>query len=557
MGASLSAGMSGLAVDAAGVSYVTGTNGPSSNTDVVTAAFAPDGSLLWSQVFNGGQDWHDQARGIALGPGGVVYVCGNTPGPGHYANVLLLKYDAHSGALLDTVQYASQPFLSEHAASVATDALGNVYLAGGTVGDGGDVLVLKFDASGSFVWKRVWDGPASAPYSQDSGRQVRVHPDGDPVVMIHGVMSSLHPDYVVVKYAAADGATVWDARWGVNGGDFPADMEIDVAGDVYVTGTAIDFTDKYSTIKLRGSDGALLWQAYDQAGIDDSASAVGLDGQGGVYITGAVDPDGDQSNFNDNIYTVKRDAGSGAQLWTILYGANCIGCWDVSGDVVADASGHVFVGGRTSSPPYSADMIVFVLEASTGLELDRSVISGGPSESAASGVLRFDAAYDLYSGGLAEHGNTAEKRITVVKYPNIDPLVVSYCSTAPNSLGPGAVIGASGSTSVGVNDFTLTGTGAAANQFGLYFYGPDTARAPFGDGFLCVAGGFFRLGPPVRADDTGASSRAVDFSAPPANGGPGAITAGSHWNFQLWYRDPAANGAGFNLSDGLAVEFLP
>jgi hypothetical protein len=39
---------------------------------------------------------------------------------------------------------------------------------------------------------------------------------------------------------------------------------------------------------------------------------------------------------------------------------------------------------------------------------------------------------------------------------------------------------------------------------------------------------------------------------------PGAtITAGSTWNFQFWYRNPAAGGAGFNLSDGLSIRFCP
>ena len=35
------------------------------------------------------------------------------------------------------------------------------------------------------------------------------------------------------------------------------------------------------------------------------------------------------------------------------------------------------------------------------------------------------------------------------------------------------------------------------------------------------------------------------------------ITAGSTWNFQNWFRDPAAGGAFFNLSDGLEITFTP
>jgi len=557
VGSSLYAGIAGMVVDPAGVSYVTGIRGPSSNTDILTAAIAPDGSLLWSHVFNGPQNSYDQARGITLSPGGSVFVTGNTAGQGSYANVLVLEYDAASGALLNTIQYSSGPFTSEHGASVATDALGDIYVAGGTVGDGADAMILKFDAAGTFQWKRTWDGPAAAPYSQDHALEVLVDANGDPLVLIHGVMASLHPDYVVLKYAAGDGALLWQAVWGLNGEDQPRDMEIDATGDVYVTGTGLDFNDKLSTIKLRGTDGGLLWQAYDHAGIDDRGRAVTLDGQGGVYITGSVDFDGDESNFNDDIYTVKRDAAGGALVWTHLYGAPCIGCFDVPSDVVVDASGHVFVGGATSSPPYSADMITLVLDTGTGAETERGVISGAPAETAGVGIMELDAGSDLLEGGRFYDANTGAVDISIVKYRRIDPTYTSYCTSAPNSMGAGAVIGASGSTSVSGNDFTLDVTAAAASQVGLFYYGPNQIEIPFGNGYRCVGGGAFRLGPPLSTDPAGFATRWLDFTQPPANGGPGAILAGSHWNFQFWYRDPAAGGASFNLSDGLSVDFLP
>lgn len=557
VGFSLGAGLTGMVVDAPGVSYVTGITGSSSNTDIVTAAFAPDGSLLWSHVFNGPQDWHDQAWDIALAPGGVIYVIGNTPGPTFHADVLLLKYDAASGSLLDVIQWASAPSRSEYGSSVRTNAQGDVFVLGGTVGDGTDALVVKFNANGVFQWMQTWDGPASVPYSLDRPVMIRIAPDGNPVVLIEGVMWSLHPDYVIVKYAAADGAMIWEANWGVNGGDFPIDMQIDAVGDVFVTGTGVQFNNKFSTLKLRGSDGQLLWQEYDSLGSRDLARALYLDGAGGVLITGSVDLDGDLSNFNDKFYTIKRDATDGSLLWTHVYGQSCVGCFDVPADIVAAPSGHVFVSGRTSSPPYSGDMITFVLDGSTGAELGRSVISLVSPEHIEAEVLRFDAAHNLFIGGEITNTNNNGTQITVTKYANLAYTSQNFCTTSPNSMGPGALIGASGSASVGENDFTLTVSAAAAGQFGVFFYGTDQVSLPFGDGVLCIGGGVFRLNPPLLTDGLGSASRWADLTAPPAGSGLGAITPGSSWNFQFWYRDGAAGGAQVNLSDGLAVVFLP
>ena len=35
------------------------------------------------------------------------------------------------------------------------------------------------------------------------------------------------------------------------------------------------------------------------------------------------------------------------------------------------------------------------------------------------------------------------------------------------------------------------------------------------------------------------------------------IDAGETWNFQFWYRDPSAGGAGFNFTDALSITFCP
>lgn len=36
-----------------------------------------------------------------------------------------------------------------------------------------------------------------------------------------------------------------------------------------------------------------------------------------------------------------------------------------------------------------------------------------------------------------------------------------------------------------------------------------------------------------------------------------AASSGESWVFQAWYRDPAAGGANFNLTNALRVRFTP
>jgi len=92
----------------------------------------------------------------------------------------------------------------------------------------------------------------------------------------------------------------------------------------------------------------------------------------------------------------------------------------------------------------------------------------------------------------------------------------------------------------------------APNQPGISYFGPNQVEVSFGDGYRCVGGTVRRL--PVSFASGGSLSRAVNYNAHYASG---FITVGSPWNFQAWFRDPDANGANYNLSDGLHITFCP
>ena len=139
----------------------------------------------------------------------------------------------------------------------------------------------------------------------------------------------------------------------------------------------------------------------------------------------------------------------------------------------------------------------------------------------------------------------------IVEYDTGTGLGDNYCINVVNSTGSGAEMSATGTLSIATNNLALH-AGPVPNQPGLFFYGPTQLQQPFGNGFLCITGNLVRLD--VVFASANQMSFAIDYPNLPSLG---QVTAGDTRFFQAWYRDPAAGGAFFNLSDGLELTFEP
>ena len=131
--------------------------------------------------------------------------------------------------------------------------------------------------------------------------------------------------------------------------------------------------------------------------------------------------------------------------------------------------------------------------------------------------------------------------------------VFNFCVPLPNSTGQPALIGMSGTASLSLNNASLRCTQLPPSASGLFFFGNSGLNPgnPFGNGRLCVTGGVRRL--PLAQAVAGVVTQPQDFTGSAYAG----IQAGDVRFFQFWYRNPAAGGAGFNLSDGIRVTFCP
>jgi hypothetical protein len=162
-----------------------------------------------------------------------------------------------------------------------------------------------------------------------------------------------------------------------------------------------------------------------------------------------------------------------------------------------------------------------------------------------SGVFAFADPGTGTSGSITLNG-------TVVAYHTPAAPAV-YCTSNTNSTGGVASIAFSGGTSLGAGNPSLDVNGLPASTFGIVFYGAGQTSSPFGDGVRCVGGQVQRLAP-QNSGAFGSVSRAIGAGdlvpTSPA-------TVGGTLNFQFWYRDIPAGGAGFNTSDAISVRYTP
>ncbi|MCP3917374.1 MAG: PKD domain-containing protein, partial [bacterium] len=150
---------------------------------------------------------------------------------------------------------------------------------------------------------------------------------------------------------------------------------------------------------------------------------------------------------------------------------------------------------------------------------------------------------------------------TKVGYVIVDPAMIgtNYCMANPNSTSLTAMMSASGSASVAVNDLRLIAADMPLNQFGFFLASPT-------QGFIEMPGnssGNFCLGTGPNlgrynnfvqnTGNTGGFSVRINLVAIPISVAPFtvAMQPGDTWNFQAWYRD----GQTSNFTDGLEVLF--
>ena len=394
-----------LAVDAAGNVYVTGgSRGSESFNDYATIKYNPDGSEAWVSRYNGPGNDSDWAHELAVDEAGSVYVTGNSEGSESGSDYATIKYNS-DGSEAWVSRYDGPGNDDDEAYALAVDEAGNVYVTGQSwVSEGAaydyaayDYATIKYNSDGSEAWVSRYDGPGNGP---DYGNALDVDAAGNVYVTGQSWVSEGAPygyaayDYATIKYNS-DGSEAWVSRYNGLGGsnDIFGAMALDTEGNVYVTGESRGSEGgfDYATIKYN-SDGTEVWVArYDGPGNDyDNANALAVDAAGNVYVTGRSA--GSESDYD---YATIKYNPDGSEAWVARYDGP-ENSTDQANALAVDAASNVYVTG------WSEDDYATIKYNSDGTEVWVARYDGPGNSTDQANALALDEAGNVYVTGWSE-----------------------------------------------------------------------------------------------------------------------------------------------------------
>jgi len=225
-----------VAVDEGGNGAVVGFSRAAMNDyDIWVGRYDPDGNELWTDLVPGaGVD--DRAMGVTIDADGNIVAIGYVMGQGGKTDVWLRKYDP-DGTEIWTQLWDSLGGGNDHGHDVAASPDGFLAVTGYTPGGGAnlDVWIARMTGEGEIVWFQTYGSPN---LRDDHGNGIAIDSQGNIVVAGFKSVTDKNRDIWLRKQNAETTQVVWTQVVVGDGGDRDQalDVAIDTDDNVLVTG---------------------------------------------------------------------------------------------------------------------------------------------------------------------------------------------------------------------------------------------------------------------------------------------------------------------------------
>jgi len=407
-----------------------------------------DPVLVYS-TYLGGSDLDGNA-GIAVDASGSIYISGTTHSadfptfplqgsPGGTANAYITKIDASGSSIVYSTYLGGSDF--DGALDIAVDASGNAYItgaaistdfptvspifgshAGGSSAYPSDAFITKIDASGSSLIYSTylggsgddWGGRLALDISDNvyiTGETVSTDfPTASPIQGSFG--GGTRTDIFVTKIDASGSSLVYSTYLGGSTVDRDARIAVDASGNAYIAGQthSDDFPiaspmqgtrsggfDTFIT-KIDASGNSLVYSTYLGGSGHDQNYGLAVDSSGNVYIGGetistdypTVSPlQGSHGGGSYDAFITKIDASGSSLVYSTYLGG---GGFDVVLGIVLDISDNAYITGRTNSTNFPT---VYPIQGSFGGGADDAFIT--KIDASGSSLI-----YSTYLGGSGD-----------------------------------------------------------------------------------------------------------------------------------------------------------
>jgi hypothetical protein len=369
--------------------------------------------LEWSARFDGPASGDDFGRDLKVDAAGNVYMAGAVMTADSGRDFGIVKFDA-SGRYVWTTLYNGDANIDDWAQAIAVDLHGNVYATGycQTMTQGQNYITIKCDVDGAILWASEYDGSAGG---NDAARAIAIGTDGRVCVTGISQNENSNADYLTLCYDT-HGKLLWSARYNGpgDGVDDARALVLDADNNVYVSGgstgeeSGLDFT----TIKY-GPDGTQLWESrYNGPANGDDIifypGALVVDEHGIVYATGySKGVDGDYD------YATVRYEQDGQQSWVARYGS-AEGGVDYANCIQLDGKGNVYVTGGSDNGVSEYDIVTVCYSEDGSMRWKATYNGSGNGWDEGYGI-QVDSALNVYVIGRSE-GATSSADIVLLMY---------------------------------------------------------------------------------------------------------------------------------------------
>lgn len=204
-----------MAVDNSGNVIVTGgSTNSGTGVDYTTVKYSPAGDTLWVRRYNGTASGTDWAYAVAVDAANNVYVTGSSQDEATDMDYVTIKYDA-GGNQQWVARYDGPAHSFDEARAIAVGGSGNVFVTGGSTGSGTrtDYATVRYDAAtGSEAGVKRYDGPANRI---DEAAAIVLDGSGGVVVTGGSVGSGTGTDYATIHYGDVGVEEMANDEWRV------------------------------------------------------------------------------------------------------------------------------------------------------------------------------------------------------------------------------------------------------------------------------------------------------------------------------------------------------